>query len=131
MSRLTSAIDALVYLSVALGAALLVQAFGLLPRAVAYSILGGWLVYIVAALLVFRKVRLAYPLVLVLAVLTLVVSLPQPAHFSLLNPSQALAAATFLLGSAAQIGLIVLLPLYFATEKENRGGGTEGVANCP
>jgi hypothetical protein len=121
MTRLTSAIDALVYLSVVLGAALLVQAFGSLPPTVAYSIVGGWLVYIAAALLVFRKVRRAYALVLVLALLTLVVSLPQPAHYSLLNPAQALAAATFLLGSAMQIGLIVLIPLYFMRRRKQSG----------
>jgi hypothetical protein len=121
MSRLTATIDALVYLSVAFGAALLVQAFSLLPAPVAYSIVGGWLVYIVAALLVFRRVRRAYVLVLVLAVLTLVVSLPQPAHYSLLNSAQALAGATFLLGSAAQIGLIVLIPIYFVRQRKPAG----------
>ena len=68
-------IDALVYLSVLLGAALLAQAFTLLPPLVAYAILGGWAAYVVAAILVLKKVGLAYPLVLILAVLTLLVTL--------------------------------------------------------
>ncbi len=116
-SGLRTAIDALVYFSVILGAALLAQAFNLLPPPVAYSIVGGWLAYVVAALLVFRKAKVAYPLVMVLAVLTLIVSLPQPEHYSLLNPGEAVAAATFLLGSAAQICLIVLIPIYLLRKK--------------
>lgn len=117
-SRLRLAIDALVYLSVLLGAALLVQAFNQLPPGVAYAILGGWLVYILAALLVLRKVRFAYPLVMGLAVLTLVVSVPQPEHYALLDSGQILAGATFLLGSAAQVCLIILIPVYFLRNRK-------------
>ena len=119
-SVLRKVIDAMVYFSVILGAVLLAQAFNLLPPPVAYSIIVGWLAYIVAALLVFRRVRVAYPLVMVLAVLTLVVSLPQPEHYSLVNPEQAVAGATFLVGSATQVCLIVLIPLYFLRERKTK-----------
>ncbi len=117
-SKLGLTIDALVYLSVLLGAALLLQAFNQLPPSVAYAVLGGWLVYVVAAVLVLRKVRGAYPLVIGLAMLTLIVSLPQPEHYTLLNPGQILAGATFLLGSAVQVCLIILIPAYFLRSRK-------------
>ena len=121
-NALRMAINALVYFSVILGAVLLAQAFNLLPPPVAYSIVVGWLAYIVAALLVFRRVGVAYPLVMVLAVLTLVVSLPRPEHYSLFNPGQAVAGATFLVGSATQVSLIVLIPLYFLRGRKTKKG---------
>jgi hypothetical protein len=111
--RLRRAIDTLVYASVLLGAIFLPQVYYLLPSFVFYGLLAGWLAYIGAAICVARGIRAAYPLVVVLAILTLAVSLPQPEHYTLLNPAQALAGATFLLGSAMQVCLIVLIPVHY------------------
>ena len=111
-SSLEKVINVLVYLSVALGVALLVQVYGLLPAGVFFSILGGWFAYLVAAILLWSGYTKVYPVILVLAVLTLLVSLPQPAHFALVNSAQILAASTFIVGSAFQICLIVLIALF-------------------
>lgn len=108
-STLEKVIDALVYLSVALGVGLLVQVYGLLPAGVFFTILGGWFAYLIAAILLWRGHTKVYPVILVLAVLTLLVSLPQPAHFALVSSTQILAASTFIVGSAFQICLIVLI----------------------
>ena len=111
-SSLERVIDSLVYLSVALGAALLIQVYGLLPAGVFFSILGGWLAYLIAAVLVWRRYTRVYPAILVLAVLTLLVSLPQPAHYALVTSAEILAASTFIIGSAFQLCLIVLILLF-------------------
>lgn len=117
-SSLEKVINVLVYLSVALGVGLLVQVYGVLPAGVFFSILGGWIAYLVAALLVWRKHTKVYPVILLLAVLTLAVSLPQPAHFALVNSAQILAASTFILGSAIQICLIVLIALFLFVRRK-------------
>jgi hypothetical protein len=112
-------IDALVYLSVLLGVGLLIQINGVLPSEVFFSILGGWSVYLVAAIFVSRGYTKVYPLVLVLAVLTLAVSLPQPAHYAFVTNTQILAASTFIVGSALQICLIVLIPLFLMRRRRS------------
>jgi len=111
--RLSRTIEVLVYASVVLGAGFLAQVYNLLPSFVFYSLTVGWIAYIGAAICVARRMRVAHPLVLVLAVLTLAVSLPQPEHYTLLNPSQVLAGTTFLLGSAFQVCLIILIPVHY------------------
>lgn len=116
-SNLKTVIDLLVYLSVALGVGLLIQVNGLLPSRVFFSILGGWSAYLIAAIFVWRGYAKAYPVVLVLAVLTLAVSLPQPAHYAFVTNTQILAASTFIVGSALQICLIVLIPLFLMRRK--------------
>lgn len=116
-SGLEKAIAVLVYLSVALGVALLVQVYGLLPSIVFFSILGGWVAYLIAAILVWRRYERVYPVILVLAVLTLLVSLPQPAHYTLISSAEILAASTFIAGSALQICLIVLILLFLVLKR--------------
>jgi hypothetical protein len=51
----------------------------------------------------------AYPLSLVLAALTLAVSLPQPEHYSF---GLSVASVTFIAGSVLQIGVIVSVTRY-------------------
>ncbi len=117
-SNLEKVIDVLVYLSVALGIGLLVQVYGLLPASVFFSIVGGWFAYLIAAILLWRRHAKVYPVILVLAVLTLLVSLPQPAHFALVTNAHILAAFTFIVGSAVQICLIVLIPLFLFVRRK-------------
>lgn len=117
-SSLEKVIDILVYLSVALGAGLLIQVYGQLPAGVFFSILGGWSAYLIAAILVWRRYNRVYPVILVLAVLTLLVSLPQPAHYALVTGAEILAASTFIIGSALQLCLIVLIPLFLIRRRK-------------
>lgn len=118
-SNLKVVIDALVYLSVVLGVGLLIQVNGVLPQEVFFSIFGGWSAYLIAAIFVSRGYTKAYPAVLVLAVMTLAVSLTQPAHYAFVTNAQIFAASTFIIGSALQICLIVLIPLFLMRRRRS------------
>ena len=107
----------LVYLSVALGVALLPQLYGLVPSWLFFSVLVGWLAYLADAVLVAMGRSFAYPVAFALALLTLAVSLPQPAHYSFVEAGPSLASGTFLLGSVLQLALIVLIPIYLYRRK--------------
>jgi hypothetical protein len=110
-------IDSLIYLSVALGIVLLPQLYVLVPTWLFYSVLGGWLAYVVVAILAATGRRIAYPLAFVLSVLTLAVSLPQPEHQSFVKAGLSLASLTFLVGSAFQLALLILIPVYLRERK--------------
>jgi len=112
VASLRSAVNVLIYLSVALGVALLPQLYGLVPSWLFFSVLAGWLAYLVVAVLVAKGRSIAYSLAFVLALLTLAVSLPQPEHYSFVEAGPSLASATFLLGSALQLALIILIPVF-------------------
>jgi len=111
-------IDLFIYLSVALGLILLIQLFYMAPVWLFYSVLVGWLAFVMVAVTVACRREIAYPFALVLAVLTLLVSLPQPTHYEFLSAGFLLAGMTFLLGSALQLGLIVLIPWYLIKKRK-------------
>jgi hypothetical protein len=113
-------VNLLIYLSVALGVVLLAQLYGLVPSWLFFSVLVGWLAYLVVAVLVAKGRSIAYPLGFVLAILTLAVSLPQPEHYSFVEAGPSLASGTFLFGSALQLALIILIPLYLYRRKSPR-----------
>jgi hypothetical protein len=110
-------VNLLVYLSVALGVALLPQLYGLVPSWLFLSVLVGWLAYLVVAVMVAKGRLIGYPLAFVLAILTLTVSLPQPEHYSYVEAGPSLASGTFLIGSALQVALIILIPIYLYRRK--------------
>ena len=107
----------LIYLSVAMGVALLPQLFFMVPMWLFYSVLVGWLAYVAVAVAVASRREAAYPVALVLAILTLLVSLPQPEHYAFLGAGYALAEMTFLIGSALQLALIILIPIYLIKKR--------------
>lgn len=74
----------------------------------------GWVLFIVDAALTFVRPRASYALALVLAILALVSSLPQSAHWAFIANGDLLPAATFLAGSAVQVVLAILVVYYFA-----------------
>jgi hypothetical protein len=99
----------LIYASVILGIALLAQLYLLnVPSWLFYSILAGWSLYLATAIAVVTSHEKAYPVTLVLAIVTLVVSLPQQEHYSFAETGQILAFLTFLVGSIIQVGVILL-----------------------
>jgi hypothetical protein len=100
-----------------MGVVLLLQLFGLVPMWLFFSVFAGWLTYLVVAILVARDQSFAYPVTLVLAILTLAVSLPQPEHYSFVKAGPSLAASTFVIGSALQILLLILIPIYLFRKK--------------
>lgn len=113
-------IDAMIYLSVILGAILLPQIYGLLPWPVFYSILAGWIVYLLVAFAVAKGYRYAYHIALLLAILTLIVSLPQSAHYSLIYTGQILPAFTFIAGTVIQLALISMISYHFYKARRGR-----------
>jgi hypothetical protein len=120
MASLIRAIDILIYLSVALGAVLLPQLYGVVPAWLFYSVLGGWLAYVLVAMLAATRHRIAYVFAFVLSILTLLVSIPQPEHRSFVMAGLSLASITFLLGSALQLALLILIPFHFIRTRRKR-----------
>jgi hypothetical protein len=116
---LKRAIDLLIYLTVALGVILLPQLYILVPTWLFFSVLVGWLAYLAVAVLVVAGRRIAYPLTFVLSILTLVVSLPQPEHYSYVEAGLSLASSTFIVGSALQVLLLILIPIYLYRTRTN------------
>jgi hypothetical protein len=112
------AIDVLVYVSVAMGLVLLVQLYVLVPTWLFYSVLAGWFVYLLVAVAVATGRKIAYPAAFVLSILTLLVSVPQPEHYSFAEEGMWLATFTFAVGSALQIALIVLIPIYLIKKRQ-------------
>jgi hypothetical protein len=100
----------LIYASIVLGVALIVQLNSLgVPSWLLYSVLAGWIAYFIVGIAVAMGKSVAYPLSLVLAALTLAVSLPQPEHYSF---GLSFASLTFIAGSVLQIGVIVSVTRY-------------------
>ena len=120
MASLTRAVDLLIYLSVVLGVVLLPQLYGIVPAWLFYSVLGGWLAYVLVAVLTATGHRIAYVLAFVLSLLTLVVSVPQPEHQSFVMAGLSLASETFLVGSALQLTLLILIPIYFIRNRRKQ-----------
>ncbi len=102
----------LIYASIFIGAVLLIQLFALVPSWLFYSVLAGWIAYLIVALAVAKGLKMAYPLSLVLAILTLAVSLPQPEHYSLIQAGLNPASLTFIAGSMLQVAVILTVSSY-------------------
>ncbi len=113
-------IDLLIYLSVALGIVLLPQLYLSVPTWLFYSVFGGWLAYVIVALIAATGREIAYPLALILSLLTLLVSLPQPEHYSFVAAGLSLASAIFIIGSTLQLALLVLIPAYLLRKHNGR-----------
>jgi len=64
--------------------------------------------------------KIAYPIALILAALTLFVSLPQPEHYSFVAAGISAASITFVAGSLLQIVLLILIPTYLVRERRRR-----------
>lgn len=114
VARLERAIAWLVYASVVLGVLFLYvlhQTPGI-PGFLFPSILVGELVWVVCAAAVWRGARWAPYMALVLAVITLGVSLPQPTHYTFAESGQVVAFLIFTGGSALQFVLIAAVGLF-------------------
>ncbi|MDA4125156.1 MAG: hypothetical protein OK438_06910 [Thaumarchaeota archaeon] len=110
-------IQALIIFSALLGLAFLWIANGVLPGAVFDFIAVGWALFVVDSALTFIRPVASYYLGLVLAVLALASSLPQSAHYALIENGQVLQATVFILGSAAQVLIILLMGLRFVKSR--------------
>jgi hypothetical protein len=122
VKRLRRVANWLIYASVILGIALLVQLYALMvPSWLFYSILAGWTLYLLVAVAVATGRDKAYPAALALSIVTLIVSLPQPEHYSLAEAGPTLASLTFIAGSVLQIGVIILVASSMFLERRLSG----------
>ena len=112
VNTLKGTANLLIYASIFIGAVLLIQLFALVPSWLFYSVLAGWIAYLIVALAVAKGLKMAYPLSLVLAILTLAVSLPQPEHYSLIQAGLNPASLTFIAGSMLQVAVILTVSSY-------------------
>ena len=114
MSRLEKAIAWLVYASVVLGVLFLYVLYGTpgIPSFLFPSILVGEVIWLVCAIAISRRVRWAPYMAVVLAVITLAVSLPQPTHYDFAETGQIVAFLIFTGGSVLQFALIALVALF-------------------
>jgi len=102
----------LIYASILFGATLLVELYAVVPVWLFYSVLAGWIAYLLTAVAIAKSLKIAYPSVLLLAILTLAVSLPQPEHQSLVEAGPSPAALTFIVGSVLQVAVILTVSSY-------------------
>ncbi len=119
IAKLKSVVNSLIYLSVVLGIVLLAQIYFLVPSWLFYSVLAGWFAYVLVAFAAANRHSSAYPAAFVLAMLTLVVSLPQPEHYSFASEGMLIAIMTFATGSALQIALLILIPIYLIKTRKS------------
>ena len=114
MTRLESAISWLVYASVALGVLFLYVLYGTpgIPNFLFPSILAGEIVWFLCAVAISRRVRWAPYMAVVLAVITLAVSLSQPTHYTFAETGQIVAFLIFTGGAVLQFVLLAAVALF-------------------
>src|SRR5438445_7164631 len=110
----------LIYASIFLGAALVIQLFAIVPIWLFSSVLAGWIAYLIVAMAIAKGLKVAYPLSLVLAILTLAVSLPRPEHYSMAQAGLSPASLTFIVGSALQVAVILTVSSYLFMTRGDR-----------
>lgn len=114
VARLDQVVAGLVYASVVLGVLFLYVLYGTpgIPGFLFPSILVGEVVWVACAVAVYRKARWAPYMAVVLAVVTLGVSLPQPQHYDFAQSGQVVAFLIFTGGSVLQFALIAAVGLF-------------------
>jgi hypothetical protein len=105
----------LVYSSMVLGVFFLAVLHGIpdFPNWLFYSIMGGEVLWILCAVVMRRGAKWAPYLAVVLALITLAVSLPQPTHYTFASSGDVVAFMIFSIGSIIQVGLIASVALWF------------------
>src|SRR5260370_31864866 len=113
----------LIYASIILGTPLLVELYAVVPVWLFYSVLAGWVAYLITAVAIAKDLKIAYPLSLVLAVLTLAVSLPQPEHHSLVEAGPSPASLTFIFVPLLHLSVILTVSSYLVLTRRVSGKG--------
>ena len=112
-------IDLLVYGSALLGVLFVYAASSLVPPWLLYGVVVGEIAYGATAVAVALGRSRAYLVVVALALVVLALSLPQPQHYSFASEGQVGPFLIFATGSAFQICLLVLIPVYL---RQTRSG---------
>ena len=124
MTTLKGLVDALVYASVLLGLLFLAAANGLVPSWLFAALVAGEVAYALAAAAVALGKGFAYYAVEALAVLVLVVSLPQPEHYAFASNGNLGRFLIFAIGSALQFAIIILIPVNWSRSRALRRAST-------
>ena len=120
MVSLPRAIQGVIIFTTVFGVVFLWEVYPLLPAFVFDFVAIGWVCFVVDSFLTFFRPRASYALGLVLAVLAMAVSLPQPEHYALIEGGDVAAAATLFIGTGAEVLIIILVAYYFiASRKED------------
>jgi hypothetical protein len=106
----------------------LILVWGLVPAVVFDFVAVGWVLFVADCALTLVKPRVAYALAFVLALLALSSSLPQGAHYAFIEEGLVLPSAIFILGTVAQVLLLVLVPSYFLRQRRRPRAGAEAKA---
>jgi hypothetical protein len=120
MSSTGRAIQGLVIFSTILGVLFLWLAYPLLQAVGFYFVAFGWVLFVVDSVLTFVRPRISYYLGFVLALIALFETVSRPEHLAILQGSNLLASATLVLGSAAQVLLLILVPLHFIRQRREK-----------
>jgi hypothetical protein len=117
--KLEKVIAWLVNSSVVLGVLFLAVLYGIpnFPNWLFYSIMGGEVIWILCAVAIRRGIRWAPYLAVVLALITLAVSLPQPTHYTFASSGDIVAFFIFSIGSILQVALIASVVLWFVRSR--------------
>jgi hypothetical protein len=120
-SGIEKAIIALVYASVVLGVIFLLVLRGIsgFPGWLFYSIMAGEGLWIICAVGITRRARWAPYMALLLAIITLAVSLPQPTHYSFAESGQIFDFAIFAGGAVLQVALVIAIAMRFVRSRGN------------
>jgi hypothetical protein len=114
VATLEKAIAWLVYSSVVLGVLFLYVLYGTpgIPGFLFPSILGGEVIWFVCAVAISRRARWAPYMAVVLALITLAISLSQPTHYAFAETGQLVAFLIFSGGSVLQVALVAAVSLF-------------------
>lgn len=114
MANLDNLVSWLVYGSVVLGVLFLYVLYGTpgIPSFLFPSILAGEVIWIVCAVAISRKARWAPYMALILALITLAISLSQPTHYTFAETGQIVAFLIFTGGSVLQVALLAAVTLH-------------------
>jgi hypothetical protein len=104
-------VQGLIIFSTLLGIAFLWEVYGLVPAAVFDFVTLGEVLFVIDSILTFIRPTVSYYFGAVLAALALASSLPQSVHYTLIQSGMVVQAATFIVGTVAQV-LIIVLVLY-------------------
>jgi hypothetical protein len=110
-------IQYLVLASTLLGVLFLWVAYPVLPPLAFDFVAFGWVLFAVDSVLTFLRPTISYYLAFLLALVALVETLSQPAHYVLIEQGDLLATAIIVLGSVVQALILLAVPYHFVLER--------------
>ena len=108
----------MILFSTLLGVVFLWQAYPLLPPDAFGFVAFGWVLFVVDSCLTFLRPMVSFYLGIVLAVVALGATLSEPAHFALVGSGALLASATIILGSTAEVLLVIIGAYYLIANRK-------------